>query len=280
VTLGIGIVTPRGVVIATDGLLTVGTIQVPGEKVFTIGQAYGIGLAGSSNMMELAVRALRASPLAQDPPHSRSSNGVTIAARGALREATNQYLTRVSWSDKQTIDSQIGSAVMLFGGLCSDGPFLGVFDNRGNAYTLIQPHYHAIGSALETALVLLRAYAAYDYATHPLDTSVLIAKRVIDQVSAAIPAIGGDVRILAISQQADPTGQRLRMIDPNSPLVQDGLTTWQVLESEMFTDLAAWANPPADTPQEAPPADGIQAQTDPPAGGAPAADLPPHAPHS
>lgn len=245
-TLGVGIVTPRGVVIATDGLITFNNIQVPGEKVFTVGQAYGIGLAGQTNMMQLSLQALRASPLAQDPPNSRSSNGATIAARGALKEATNQYLTRVSWADKQTIDSQIGSAAMLFGGLCSDGPFLGVFDNRGNAHPLTQPHYHAIGSAFEIALVLLRAYSAYDYAAHPLDTSVLIAKRVIDQVSASVPNIGGDIHILTIALHPDAQGQRVRMIDPNSPLVQDGLTTWQELEAEMFTELASWAKPPGE----------------------------------
>ncbi len=129
-TLGVGIVTPRGVVIAADGLLTVSNVQVPVEKVFTVGQAYGIGLAGSS-------------------------------------------------------------AALLFGGLCSDGPFLAALDNRGNSYPLFQSHYHAIGNARDVALVLMQAYAAYDYDAHPLDTSVLLAKRVVDQVSAAIPAIGG-----------------------------------------------------------------------------------------
>jgi 20S proteasome alpha/beta subunit len=233
------------VVIASDGLLTVGNVQVPVEKVFTVGQAYGIGLAGQNNMMDLAVRALRASPLAQDPPHSRAANGATIAARGALQAATNQYLTRVTWSDKQTIDSQIGSAALLFGGLCSDGPFLTVLDNRGNTYPLAQPHYHAIGIAHDVALVLMQAYAAYDYDAHPLDTSVLLAKRVLDQVSATIPAIGGQISILAISQQAGQDGQHLRMIDPNSALVQDGMTTWQELEIEMFGSLAAGINNPA-----------------------------------
>ena len=190
-------------------------------------------------------KALRASSLAQDPPNSRTSAGATIAARGALKAATDQYITRVTWSDKQTIDSQIGSAALLFGGLCSDGPFLTALDNRGNVYPLFQPHYHAIGSARDAALVLLRAYATYDYDAHPLDTSVLLAKRVVDQVSAAIPAIGGQISILAISQQAGQGGQHLRMIDPTSPLVQDGLTTWQLLEAEMFASLAAGINPAA-----------------------------------
>lgn len=245
-TLAVGIVTPRGVVIVADGLMTFGTVQVPTQKVYTVGHAYGIGLAGHSNMIDLAVQALRASPLAQDPPSSRTINGATIAARGALKAATEQYLTRVAWTDKQTIDSQIGSAALLFGGLCSDGPFLTALDNRGNTYPLGQPHYHAIGSAQDAALVLLRAYAAYDYTAHPLDTSVLLAKRVVDQVSAAIPAIGGQISILAISQQAGTGGQHLRMIDPTSTLVQDGMTTWQVLEGEMFADLAAGINnPPA-----------------------------------
>ena len=107
----------------------------------------------------------------------------------------------------------------------------------------------AIGSARDAALVLMRAYAAYDYAVHPLDTSVLLARRVVDQVSAAIPAIGGQVRVLAISQQAGAGAQHLRIIGPDSPLVQDGLTTWQILESEMFSELASWANPSAAAPQ-------------------------------
>jgi 20S proteasome alpha/beta subunit len=247
VTLGVGIVTPRGVVIAADGLLTIGNVQVPVEKVHTVGQAYGIGFAGSDNMMDLALKALRASALAQDPPHSRTINGATIAARGALQAATNQYLTHVVWANTQPIDNQIGTAALLFGGLCSDGPFLTVLDNRGNIYPLFQPHYHAIGNARDAALVLMQAYAAYDYNAHPLDTSVLLAKRVMDQVSATIPAIGGQIRILAISQQAAPGGQHLRMIDPDSALVQDGLTTWQLLETEMSTNLAAGINiPPAE----------------------------------
>jgi 20S proteasome alpha/beta subunit len=261
------------VVIAADGLLTVGNVQVPVEKVYTVGQAYGIGLAGSDNMMDLALQALRASPLTQDQPHSRTINGATIAARGALQAATNQYLTRVSWANAQPIDNQIGSAALLFGGLCSDGPFLTALDNRGNIYPLFQPHYHAIGNAREAALVLMQAYAAYDYDVHPLDTSVLLAKRVVDQVSAAIPSIGGQVRILAIYQQAGADGQHLRMIDPTSPPVQDGLTTWQILETEMFAELASWANPPSAAPPAAPPAAA-------PPGGAPAADLPPDPPHS
>lgn len=243
-TLGVGIVTPRGVVIAADGLLTVGNVQVPVEKVFTVGQAYGIGLAGTDNMMHLALGVLRASPLTQDAPRSRTINDATTVARAALQAATTQYLTHVAWVNTQPIDNQIGSAAMLFGGLCSDGPFLTSLDNRGNIYPLFQPHYHAIGSARDAALVLMQAYAAYDYDAHPLDTSVLLAKRVLDQVSATIPAIGGQIRILAISQQAGQDGQHLRMIDPNSALVQDGMTTWQLLEAEMFTNLAAGINPP------------------------------------
>jgi len=260
VTLGVGIVTPRGVVIAADGLLTVSNVQVPVQKVFTVGQAYGIGLAGHDNMMDLTLKALRASTLAQDPPNSRTSTGATIAARGALKAATDQYLARVTWSDKQTIDSQIGSAALLFGGLCSDGPFLAALDNRGNSYPLFQSHYHAIGNARDVALVLMQAYAAYDYDAHPLDTSVLLAKRVVDQVSAAIPAIGGQVRILAIYQQGGPDGQHLRMIDPNSAPVQDGMTTWQELETEMFANLAAGINPPANA--------GDQGAAEAPGGGA------------
>jgi len=243
VTLGVGIVTPRGVVIAADGLLTVGNVQVPVEKVFTIGQAYGLGVAGNDNMIALAVGALQTSALATDSPQTRTIAAATILAREALRDATNLYLSRVSWAAQQPIDNQIGSAALLFCGLCSDGPFLAVLDNRGNVYQLAQPHYTAIGSARDAALVLMRAYAAYDYAVHPLDTSVLLARRVVDQVSAAIPAIGGQVRVLAISQQAGADGQHLRMIGPDSPLVQDGLTTWQILEAEMFSDLASWANP-------------------------------------
>jgi 20S proteasome alpha/beta subunit len=243
VTLGVGIVTPRGVVIAADGLLTFGTVQVPVQKVHVIGQAYGIGLSGQHNMLGLAVQALQTSPLAQDPPHNRSISDATTVARGALQAATTQYLGHVAWVNTVPIDNQIGSAHLLFGGLCSDGPFLVMLDNRGNTYPLAQPHYHAIGSAQDAALVLLRAYAAYDYDAHPLDTSVLLAKRVVDQVSAAIPAIGGQVSILAISEQAGPGGQHLRMIDPTSPLVQDGMTTWQLLEAEMFANLAAGIDP-------------------------------------
>jgi hypothetical protein len=89
----------------------------------------------------------------------------------------------------------------------------------------------------------------------------------------AIPSIGGQVRILAIYQQAGADGQHLRMIDPTSPPVQDGLTTWQILETEMFAELASWANPPSAAPPAAPPAAA-------PPGGAPAADLPPDPPHS
>jgi len=246
VTLGVGIVTPRGVVIAADGLMTFGAVQVPVQKVFTIGQAYGIGLSGQNNMIDLAVLALQASPLVQDPPHTRSINDATTVARGVLQAATTQYLSRVAWVNTLPIDTQIGSAHLLLGGLCSDGPFLVMLDNRGNTYPLAQPHYHAIGSAQDAALVLLRAYAAYDYDAHPLDTSVLLAKRVVDQVSAAIPAIGGQISILAISQQAGPGGQHLRMIEPTSPLVQDGMTTWQELEAEMFANLAGGINPPAE----------------------------------
>ncbi len=244
-TLAVGIVTPRGLVIAADGLMTFGTVQVPTQKVHAVGQTYGIGLSGNANMIDLAVRALQACPLALDLPHARTIADATNVARAALQTATMQYLGSVAWVTTMPVDSQIGSAALLFGGLCSDGPFLAVLDNRGNVHPLAQPHYHAIGSAHDAALVLLRAYAAYDYAVHPLDTSVLLAKRVIDQVSAAIPAIGGQVSVLAISHQAPPQGQHLRLIDPTSPLVQDGLTTWQLLEGEMFADLAAWtSNPP------------------------------------
>jgi 20S proteasome alpha/beta subunit len=252
--------------------MTVGNVQLPGEKVAAIGQAYGVGLAGDDNMMALTIQALRASALANDVVAARPIASAATIAREALRDASTEYLSRVLWAAMQPIDSQIGLAHILFGGLASDGPFLMVLDNRGNTHPPFQPNYAAIGSARETALVLMRAYAAYDYAAHPLDTSVLLAKRVMDQVSAVVPLIGGQTSILAISQQAGPHGH-LRMIDPNSALIQDGLTTWQLLEAEMFADLAAGVNPPAAEPPAPPRA------AAPPGGVAPAADLPPDLRH-
>jgi 20S proteasome alpha/beta subunit len=241
-------------VIGADGLGTVGSVQVPNQKVFQIGTVYGCGVSGANNLDVLGVSALQASPLAQANAGTYTQDQATTIARDTLRAMTTAYLQHIAFVNTQAIDSQIGSAQFAFGGLCSDGPLLVSLDNRGNFGPPLRPNYTTIGSAFEAALLLMQAYSAYDFATHPLDTSVLLTKRVLEQVAAAIPNIGGTISIIAISVQAGANGLHSTFVDLNSARIQDGLATWQVLETEMFADLAAWANPPVAAPQPQAPA--------------------------
>ena len=68
---------------------------------------------------------------------------------------------------------------------------------------------------------------------------MLLTKRVLDQVAAAIPNIGGVPKILSISVQPDEHGTHSHFVDLTSAKIQDGLATWHELEAEMFQSLTA-----------------------------------------
>jgi len=102
------------------------------------------------------------------------------------------------------------------------------------------------------ALLLLRAYSKYSYADHPLQTSVLLARRVLDMVAASVPEIGGQISITTISNTPGAGGQHLLQVDLATAEIQDGMATWELLEEEMFTGLAtAIAAPPPPPPPPA-----------------------------
>jgi len=264
VTLVGGVVNPRGVVIGADGLGTVGNVQIPADKVVQIGAVFGCGVSGVVHIAVLASNALVQSPLAQAGAGTYTKDQATTLARDARRDATTAYVQHVTWVNTQPIDAQIGAAQIVLRDLCSDGPLLVCLDNRGNSGPPHRPNYTAIGSATEAALLLIQAYSAYDYATHPLDTSVLLTKRVLDQVAAAIPNIGGVLKVLAISVQPDEHGTHSHFVDLTSAKIQDGLATWHELEAEMFQSLAA-------TPQAAEPGEAAAATVDDPIPGHPPA---------
>lgn len=253
-TVVVGVVTPRGVVIGADGLGTFGDVQMPRDKIYSIGGCFAGGVAGNLHIAKVMIDGLRVSPLGTAHRTTFTIAEATRAARLAVQTALLAYSSTLITVPGVTFENQIGGAArVLVGGLCSDGQMLVTLDQNANGFPPIQPHYTAIGSADQVALLLLQAYSAFDFTVHPLDSSVLLVKRVLDQISAAIPNIGGTTGMAAIATQPAPGANHLTIIDGTSAQLQDGLTTWKVAEGEMFADLAAWSLHPPALPAEPPP---------------------------
>jgi 20S proteasome alpha/beta subunit len=245
-TLVIGIATPKGVVLGADGMMSFGVtgFQAPSTKLFPIGSCFVVGVSGARNLDEILAPALQASALAQAPPTGFTRDGATALARDTIVAAIGEYVKHTAFNTQRPLREQIGEAQLLLGGLCSDGPLLVGLDETANWFPPTNPHYHTIGSGGLPALLLLRAYSKYDYALHPLQTSVLLVKRVLDMVAASMAEIGGQLRVIAIFAHPDPSGNRLVEIDLGASEIQDGMATWELLEEDMFTGLAGAVAPP------------------------------------
>jgi 20S proteasome alpha/beta subunit len=242
-TLVIGIATPKGVVLGADGLVSwsspggAPTFQTPTTKVFPIGSCFACGVSGSRHLDEILARALQASGLKNASPGELAQAAATTIARDVVKDTITEYVQHIAFNPARPLTEQIGAADLLLVGLCSDGPLLVGLDQTGNWYPPATPNYYAVGSGALSALLLLRAYSKYSYTQHPLQTSVLLTKRILDMVIATTAEIGGQISIVAISATADTLGKHSAEVDVNGSIVQAGMQTWELLEEEMYEGL-------------------------------------------
>ena len=250
-TLVVGIATPKGVALGSDGLVswgTSGTFQTPTTKLFAIGTCFALGVAGARHLDDLLARALQQSTLAQATSASHTKASATTVARDTIKTAIEEYLRHVAFNPQRPLNEQIGYADLLLVGLCADGPLIVGLDSVGNWYPPATPNWYAIGSGAVSASLLLRAYSKYDYAQHPLETSVLLIKRVLDMVAATMTEIGGPLSVIRIAASPNQLGQHLSEVDLASHEIQAGMSTWELLEEEMFAGLAAAMPTPTTKP--------------------------------
>src|SRR5260370_37902711 len=86
-------------------------------------------------------------------PNTYTKVQATDLARQSVQTVILAYVQRTVLVQGVQLKDQIGGeALVMLGGLCSDGPLLVMLDQNANAFPPQRANYAAIGSANQTAL--------------------------------------------------------------------------------------------------------------------------------